>query len=108
MTVSLPDVDSLNATDILDALDFHDPVGCGHSQHGAGDGGHDTGPATHYVRANHACAARPNEPVVSVYPACAAWVAVVDAVQTRRWKCKRCGHVADGRDVLSVVCQIGG
>jgi hypothetical protein len=102
MTATLPDVE------VLDALDFHDPVGCGHSQHGNDPNWHDHGPATHYVRASHACPARPGEPPVSVYPACAAWVAMVEALQTRRWKCRRCGQAADGRDVLRVVCQIGG
>jgi hypothetical protein len=108
MTVALPDVDGLTATDILDALDFHEPVGCGHSQHAIDREWHDDGPATHYVRVRHACAARPGLPPVSVYPACAMWVYLVEAVQTRRWLCRHCRQVYDGRDVFTVVCQIGG
>jgi hypothetical protein len=108
MTVALPDVDGLTATDILDALDFHDPVGCGHSQHGKDPEWHDGGPATHYVRANHACPAQPGRRTPSVYPACAAWVVFVEAVRGGRWLCRHCRQISDGRDVFSVVCQIGG
>ncbi len=100
MTTTLPDVD------VLEALDFHEVLGCAHSQHGHDHAWHDDGPATHYVRTDHACTGRPGQPRVNVYPACAAWVAFVEAIQTQRWMCVRCGHVADGRDVFSLVCPI--
>lgn len=106
MTVACPDVDCQQDIEVLDLLDFHEPVGCAHSAHGRDRDWHDDGPATHYVKAYHKCAARPELQPPFVYPACASFVEFVGWISGRIWQCKRCGVRAVGGDTFSVLCPV--
>lgn len=93
-TQTMEDIDTWTLPD--------EPPQCEHSQHGKPGKPHDTGPATHFVIAYHAC---PGEDSPLVYPACAAWAAYITAKQDVWWLCK-CGGIDKGHNMARVLQPI--
>lgn len=79
------------------------PQRCGHSAHNRGmSQNHGKGPATHYALAIHICGDGPP----TLYPACAEWVAYVQAKHDDNWICQTCAVMDVGHNMCVIIGPI--
>lgn len=96
---------TITETDPLEALDYHEPVDCGHSEHDEDKYCHN-GPATHYAQIIHQCPADPAQGYV--YPCCQPYTDYVQAMQGEPWMCPHCRECHDGADMVRIIATIEG